>query len=315
MAKKNIGTLAMLLTADGAGLAREFKRADNVVARSTTRWQSQLKGGLKLGLGVVGAQGIVSALTHEIRHVVDNIESIPGVPQDAIDSIARLRGDFEEARGVVDGFIASGIVGFANFAKGIGYAAAALREGFSMFGLSGFLPGNFGATFAAGLGKVAADAPAAVPPGERPLTGKQSDKVDKALKDFFEPLDAASNKQQDKLAAAAESIFEKTRTPLEKFAEQMRELGNLLDRRLINGETFVRATEQYRADLNGQGIKPERREVDALQRMGLLVNGRGGAGAGLEGEEKKHTSLLTEIRDALTRNQPRPLTTGGLEIY
>jgi len=301
--RKTIGTLALLLTGDTVGLAREFKRADSIIERSSKRWKREIKQGLKIGLGAVGVAGIASGITAEIRRVVTDIENIPGVPEDTVRSIKELRNDFQEARGVIASFVAEGVVGFAKLAQGIGYAAAAWEAGFKANGLL-FSLMNPGASFGTGLGVVAANAPAVTPVDSTDAAATVDErKVQAALRDFFAPLDAASKAREDRLARLAESVFEKTRTPLEQFAEDMRELGQLVRGGLISFDTFDRRRVQLEEELRKATaapaafapLTPRAPETDALGRLGLITGTPGPENS----EQRKQTGVLEQIRDLL----------------
>lgn len=124
--KKTIGILAAIVTADAAQLRNEFKSVDNTIRRSTTSWQKQLKGGLKLGASIVGAQAGLGALAGEIQHVIANVEKIPGIDPQAVASIVSARTEFAQLRGRIDGAIASVISFGIEAGKAIGAGAAML---------------------------------------------------------------------------------------------------------------------------------------------------------------------------------------------
>jgi predicted nucleic acid-binding Zn-ribbon protein len=124
--RKTIGILNAIVTADAAQLRREFKSADNTIRRSTTAWQKQLKGGLKLGLGIVGAQSVISALVQEVQHVIANVEKIPGIPAETITSVQDLRSGLAQMRNEADRNIAKFIHLAAIVGKSIGAGAAML---------------------------------------------------------------------------------------------------------------------------------------------------------------------------------------------
>lgn len=82
-----------------------------------------------LGLKLIGLGGVFAGVTGEVRHVIDNIEKIPGVSQDTIDSINNLKQSFSETRAMVDRGIAS-VVSFAGeFAQFAGIMAGAVVYG------------------------------------------------------------------------------------------------------------------------------------------------------------------------------------------
>ena len=104
-------------------------RANQSVADFSRRLQSSVAAGAKLGLGFLGAQNAADLLKNEVRHVIENIEKIPGVPQSTIESIGRAQANFSEARLVVDQWIARGVSAFTEFGEAIGYATGAAVYG------------------------------------------------------------------------------------------------------------------------------------------------------------------------------------------
>jgi hypothetical protein len=124
--KKTIGILNALVTADAAQLKKEFASVDNTIRRSTMGWQKQLKGGLKLGAGIFGAQAGLGALVGEIQHVIANVERIPGINPEAVASIVTARTEFSRFRNTIDSSIASVLALGTTLAKSVGAGAAML---------------------------------------------------------------------------------------------------------------------------------------------------------------------------------------------
>lgn len=122
MAKsRSVGVLTAFINADATALMREFNKVDRQVARWS---QSFTKDGAKMALGFLGVQNALSAVTNELRHVVQNIESIPGVPATAVASIITMRDNLASAKNWIDQMTA-GIVAFgveAAQAIGVGFA-------------------------------------------------------------------------------------------------------------------------------------------------------------------------------------------------
>lgn len=77
---------------------------------------------------VVGAHAF-SLIRAEIKDVIKNIEDIPGVPQDTIDSIERMKYSLEGANGVLKPAIATMLGWFQNLGEGIGYGLGELIYG------------------------------------------------------------------------------------------------------------------------------------------------------------------------------------------
>jgi hypothetical protein len=124
--KKTIGILSAIVTADAAQLRNEFKSVDNTIRRHTTGWQKQLKGGLKLGAGIMGAQAGIGALVREIQHVIANVERIPGINPEAVATIVEARTEFAHFRNTIDGGIAKMLAFGASIGKAVGAGAAML---------------------------------------------------------------------------------------------------------------------------------------------------------------------------------------------
>ncbi|HUU97506.1 MAG TPA: hypothetical protein VM487_17355, partial [Phycisphaerae bacterium] len=74
---------------------------------------------------------------------------------------------------------------------------------------------------------------------------------------------AEAERAQERIAASAKSVFESTRTPQERFAVRIRELGDLLNRQLIDWDTYRRAV-KYAIDTLPAGAVGGRRTVDQL---------------------------------------------------
>lgn len=104
-------------------------RANQSVADFSRRLQAGVKAGAQLGLGFLGAQNAADLLKNEVRHVIDNIDKIPGVPPATIESINRARDLLAQSRQTIDTWIAKGVSVFAEFGEAIGYAAGALLYG------------------------------------------------------------------------------------------------------------------------------------------------------------------------------------------
>jgi hypothetical protein len=130
---KRIATLSAALVADISGYeqgmqkaARTTKDTEGKISASMSKLE---KVGLKFGLGLVGGGGALAMLTSEIRHVIDNIEKIPGVPASTIASVQQARYAFQEARIGVDQALA-GVISFTSWtARAAGFVSGALVYG------------------------------------------------------------------------------------------------------------------------------------------------------------------------------------------
>jgi hypothetical protein len=86
---------------------------------------------LQTGLGIVGGSGLAMMLSREIRNVITNIESIPGVPDNVAASVLALKNRFEQVKTTAQGAIASSIGWFAQLSQDLGIAYGALVYGFA----------------------------------------------------------------------------------------------------------------------------------------------------------------------------------------
>lgn len=131
--RKRIADLSAALTADTREYEEGMKRAANVTGATEARISGTMRKletvGVKLGLGLIGGGGALSMLTREIRHVIDNIEKIPGVPASTVASVQQTRYAFEQSKQTVDQAIAS-VVSFASWtARAAGFLAGAMVYG------------------------------------------------------------------------------------------------------------------------------------------------------------------------------------------
>lgn len=123
MATRSIGTLAAFITADSTQFMKEFNKLDRQLARSSKAWTEP---GAKLALGFIGVENAAKAVVREIKDVIQNVEKIPGVDPQALDSIITLRKNMADAKGFVDRLTAS-VVGFGvRAAQSVGVGAAML---------------------------------------------------------------------------------------------------------------------------------------------------------------------------------------------
>ncbi len=131
--KKRIADLSAALTADTRDYEEGMKRAAKVTG-ATEAGISKTMGkleqvGLKLGLGLVGSGGALAMLNGEIRHVIANIEKIPGVPASTIASVQQARYAFQQTRTGIDQALA-GIISFTSWsARAAGFVSGALVYG------------------------------------------------------------------------------------------------------------------------------------------------------------------------------------------
>jgi hypothetical protein len=128
---------------------------------------------------------------------------------------------------------------------------------------------------------------------------KLPEAIDKALDDFFKPLDAAQEKITKGFEEAAKSLTDKVRTPAEKYADALAKADQLLDRSLITGRTYDRAQKMAEDELlKDSGFDRYEKaagglKVDELTKRGL------GSGADYQGVEDQSMRVLKEIRDGI----------------
>jgi hypothetical protein len=84
---------------------------------------------LRMGFGIVGAAGVGAMAVRQIREVISNIESMPGVPDEVAASVLALRARFQDLATTTKGYIASALAGFANLGQNIGIAFGAMVYG------------------------------------------------------------------------------------------------------------------------------------------------------------------------------------------
>ena len=127
MATKSIGTLTAFITADSVQFMKEFNKLDRQIQRSTAGFT---KTGEKFALGFIGMESAVKGVVNEIRHVIQNVENIPGISAETIGSIVTFRKNLVDARNDIDGFIAKGLEFGIKFGQSVGAGAAMIVNAF-----------------------------------------------------------------------------------------------------------------------------------------------------------------------------------------
>jgi hypothetical protein len=84
---------------------------------------------LRMGFGIVGAAGVGAMAVRQIREVISNIESMPGVPDEVAASVLALRARFQDLATTTKGYIAFALAAFANLGQNIGIAFGAMVYG------------------------------------------------------------------------------------------------------------------------------------------------------------------------------------------
>lgn len=94
-------------------------------ARSVNMQREIIRG----GLGLVGAGGVLALITREARFVTQNIEKIPGISPEVVNSVEAMNIAFTKSRDAVRGYIAEGMGWFSQLGQNIGIAAGAMIYG------------------------------------------------------------------------------------------------------------------------------------------------------------------------------------------
>jgi len=140
-ANMTVGSLNVKLDMELNSLQAQINKANAKIARMGKSWHSEIgkaakkinddmgKVGMKLGIGFLGAENALSLVNREIRHVIENIDEIPGIDPSTVSSIQQAKALFSDARGEIDKWIASGISLFAEVGQGLGYLAGAAVYG------------------------------------------------------------------------------------------------------------------------------------------------------------------------------------------
>jgi hypothetical protein len=84
---------------------------------------------LRMGFGIVGAAGVGRLVSQQIREVIKNIESMPGIPNETAASVLALRNRFKDLAETGRQVIASLISGFVNFSQYAGITVGAMVYG------------------------------------------------------------------------------------------------------------------------------------------------------------------------------------------
>jgi len=108
--------------------------------------------------------------------------------------------------------------------------------------------------------------------------------------------------EQDRLKDLAKSVFDETRTPLEKYQTKIEDLKKLFDQGLINSDTFDRAVKQAKGELGGNEIQfSGPMELGSNEaRSVLLQNAFGGLGQSIDPQKdmlKTSQNSLKEQRE------------------
>ena len=98
-ANMTVGSLNVKLDMELNSLQAQINQANAKIARMGKSWHSEIgkaakkinddmgKVGMKLGIGFLGAENALSLVNREIRHVIENIDEIPGIDPSTVSSI------------------------------------------------------------------------------------------------------------------------------------------------------------------------------------------------------------------------------------
>ena len=87
------------------------------------------RGGLRVAAAFLGARSLAMALSREIQDVYKNIDDIPGVPQETIDSIRMMKLELSGSNSTIKQWGASALSTFSQIGQGIGFGLGALVYG------------------------------------------------------------------------------------------------------------------------------------------------------------------------------------------
>lgn len=350
MAGKSIGNLHATVTANAVQFVSELGRAENAARRSgggidqsLTRLQrgiarkftageigKQFLGGVGLGSGFAVASTAAEGLTTLFREAAESAQEVEKSLAAQLDSLQKmLTLRRSEQQNLVE--LQKQQARLQREAEAAA-AARAARPGFGAAALTGWMAGNLrggplGGVVGAGSAlfnrffggleqdKTAAAAAAQVQAAAAAVA-ELEDKMQDGARAAREREAAAAYRrlaqEQDRLLDKADRVFAATRTNAEKFNSEMRGLDELFQKHMIDADTFFRAQRDLERQFFGDSTKPGRPEVDALQRIGLSL---GGGGRTSEGEPRKQTGLLTQIRDLLRKSTTARPAAGGFYQY
>jgi hypothetical protein len=118
---KSIGDLHAKLTADISQYEASMNKASKLTKGMS---ESVAKETSKLAMGALGAGSAIALITNELRHVIANIDNIPGIPAEAIASVNDWKTSIAGARNEVDKLIAKGLAFAGQAAQAVGAGAA-----------------------------------------------------------------------------------------------------------------------------------------------------------------------------------------------
>ena len=132
---RSIGSLFIDIEARTAKLETDMAKAKRIIDGSTDSVKGMSDATTKLRdhqnvmlnqltQRLAGMFALFTMIKSEVSYVWNNIEKIPGIPAQTVASIQGAKENMAEFRNTIDGVIAAGIAGFADFGKALGYALA-----------------------------------------------------------------------------------------------------------------------------------------------------------------------------------------------
>lgn len=143
MGNQSIGNLSATITANAQQLIDEFRRAQQAMDQNTaaiTKGADKMAAGMEQGfLRIALGSHAFTLVRNEVREVIKQIDAIPNVSADTIESIHRLKFAFEDANGGLKSYVATLVGGVAtavqfttNRLAGLIYGLSAADEGWAL---------------------------------------------------------------------------------------------------------------------------------------------------------------------------------------
>lgn len=304
MSNSALGNLGVEITARANQFIAELVKSEGAMSkfqRSLGRTMT------KAGLDVVGLGNAARALSTELRFVFENIEKIPGINPASVASVVEMRQEVQAFKEAVHSLVADGIALFADFGKSIGMVAAALTEAFSRTSLSEMFlnPTVAAAKFATAIESIdealrqeyataaetaaqqnalalATNTAAAAVKAKTEADREGAIAADAVLKAnaallenerrVREGAEAEDQARANQLRAEGIALYEKYRTPVQAYADEMVRLNEILKANPHLQEEVNKAMADAHRQMEGQA-KPVKAEAakasEAVQDIGF----------------------------------------------
>lgn len=133
--QQSIGNLSATVTANASQLIQEFQKAQNAINQVGNNVNN---GAQKIAKGISTAalswqvfRLAIRAVETVVRDVIQNIDSIPGVPESTIESIHQMKYALDGPNAALKQGAAAMVGWFSEVGTGVGYALGALRYGWN----------------------------------------------------------------------------------------------------------------------------------------------------------------------------------------